>query len=77
VSQLIFKTINSPNYATSDHWDTKQIKIIRYFISFLNSDLAKGGASAPLAPSLVVLLYSFSKDKDKWCVWRFITAKIL
>jgi len=34
VSWLIFKTIIWPKYATSNHWDTKKIKIIRYFILF-------------------------------------------
>jgi len=34
----------------------KKIKIIRYCVFFLHSDLAKGGASAPLAPLLVVPL---------------------
>jgi len=29
----------------------KKIKTIHYFIFFLNFDLAKGGTSAPLAPS--------------------------
>jgi len=34
----------------------KNIKTIRYFIFFLNSDSAKGGASAPLAPPPVAPL---------------------
>jgi len=32
------------------------IKTLRYFIFFLNFDLAKGGSSAPLALPLVALL---------------------
>jgi len=38
----------------------KKIKTIRYFIFFLNFDLDKGGASAPLAPSLIAPLVSSS-----------------
>jgi len=34
----------------------KNIKTIQYFIFFLNFDLTKGGASDPLAPSLVAPL---------------------
>jgi len=34
------------------------IKTIRYFILFLNFDLAKGGALAPLAPPLVAPLHT-------------------
>jgi len=49
-SYSIFKSINWPNQATSDHCDTQKIKTIRIFIFFLNFDLAKEGASALLAP---------------------------
>jgi len=42
--------------ATSDHYNTKKIKTIRYFMFILNFDLAKGGGSAPLAPPLVARL---------------------
>jgi len=48
----IFNTMNWSNHATSDHWDTKKIKTIRYFILFLEFDLAKREASAPLARAL-------------------------
>jgi len=53
---VIFMTSYELNYATSDHWDTKRFKIIRYFIFSLNFDLAKGVASALLAHLLVAPL---------------------
>jgi len=42
----ILRLYKWPNYATSNHWDTKKIKTIRYFIFFLNFDLANGRVSA-------------------------------
>jgi len=41
----------------------KNIKTIRYFILFLNSDLAKGGASPPLALPLVAPLLALTKSQ--------------
>jgi len=51
-----FKTIIWPNYATSDHWDTKKIRLA-IFCLLLNFNLSKRGASTPLAPSLVASLF--------------------
>jgi len=45
--------VKSRNFKSLKH---KNTKTIRYFIFFLNIDLAKGGASAPLAPFLFASL---------------------
>jgi len=51
-----------PNHATHRSTRHKKIKTIRYFIFFVNFDMDKGGASAPLAPSLVAPLDSGHED---------------
>jgi len=61
MSQSIFKIINCPNHATSNHWNRKSINTNRYFIFILCFDFAKGEASAPLAPPLFAPLLA--------CTW--------
>jgi len=84
VLQSIFKTINWSNHAISDHWNTKISKLSDILSFFLNFDLAKGGDSAPLAPSLMrpwwLTIATIPPSKlwqnlNCWCLGKTFPAK--
>jgi len=75
VLQSIFKNINWPNHATSDHWDTKKIKIIRYFMFCLNFDVAKWGLQPSYPLPWLRPWFSCYSTLRRWMHWMYAKCR--